>query len=256
MRPFCHKLMVIDDLARPHSCDLLLDQNLFEKDDDRYAGHIPPSSLRLLGPRYALLREEFVRARESLRERDGHIRRLFVFFGGSDPTNETEKALHAVNLLRPMSMEVDVVLGEANPHRKELQQACASLPGTRCHVQTPHMAELMAAADLSLGAGGSATWERCFLGLPSITVVTADNQEETTSAVARTGAIRYAGRSGEADVSELARLLDALMRAPARVKEMGQRSLGIMGGDDFKGAAGVAAALQEVGLAEEVSKWC
>jgi L-amino acid N-acyltransferase YncA len=38
------------------------------------------------------------------------------------------------------------------------------------------MAELMAAADLAIGAGGSATWERCCLGLPTFGLCLADNQ--------------------------------------------------------------------------------
>ena len=43
--------------------------------------------------------------------------------------------------------------------------------------QVSNMAELIAAADLSLCAGGATMWERYFLGLPSITVIFADNQE-------------------------------------------------------------------------------
>ena len=59
LRPTCRRLMVIDDLAdRSHDCDLLLDQNLGREAAD-YAGLVPPDSMILVGPKYALLRPEF-----------------------------------------------------------------------------------------------------------------------------------------------------------------------------------------------------
>ena len=62
MRSSCDHLMVIDDLAnRPHDCDLLLDQNFDE--GYKYSDLVPSNCLLLIGPRYALLRDEFQIAR-------------------------------------------------------------------------------------------------------------------------------------------------------------------------------------------------
>ena len=58
------KIMAIDDIAdRPHDCDLLLDQNFCRNMDGRYDGLLPQHANRLLGPNYALLRQEFSQAR-------------------------------------------------------------------------------------------------------------------------------------------------------------------------------------------------
>ena len=38
------------------------------------------------------------------------------------------------------------------------------------------MAEIMSKSDLCIGAGGSTSWERCCLGLPTISFAIADNQ--------------------------------------------------------------------------------
>ena len=43
-------------------------------------------------------------------------------------------------------------------------------------MDSSNMAELMLNADLSIGAGGSTSWERCCLGLPTLLFVTANNQ--------------------------------------------------------------------------------
>ncbi len=247
LRPRIDNLMVIDDLAdRHHDCDLLLDQNFYDNPDQRYAGLLPGHCRQLLGPRYALLREEFFLARRSLRERDGQVRRLLVFFGGSDPTDETAKALAALQLLNRPELVVEVVLGGANPRHQALQAQCASLGQVRCHIQVANMAEQMAAADLSLGAGGSATWERCFLGLPTLTVMVADNQRETTLALARRGAVKCLGTSAQVTAETLALAVAELVEDAEALKVMSQRSLAVVGGDDFQGAGGVAEALREI----------
>ena len=197
MRQIVDKIMVIDDLAnRPHDCDLLLDQNLYHNHETRYDNLVSSTCKKLLGPEYALLRPEFLKARKSLRNKDGRIRRIFVFFGGSDPTNETTRALKAICSLKRPDLAVDVVVGNTNPHKEQVVKSCLSLPGASYYKQVSNIAELMAEADLSIGAGGTATWERCCLGLPSLVIAVAKNQEETVSCLDNRGAVYYAGKAG------------------------------------------------------------
>lgn len=181
MRPYIKKIMVIDDMAnRKHDCDLLLDQNLYVDMESRYHDLVPQHCKQLLGPKYALLRPEFLSARKNLRKRDGSIKRILIFMGGSDPTNETAKALEAIILLNSPDIAVDVVVGASNPHKEQIKQLCASLPNSNYYCQVSNMAELMVKADLAIGAGGSTNWERCCLGLPSLVITIAENQEELT----------------------------------------------------------------------------
>jgi UDP-2,4-diacetamido-2,4,6-trideoxy-beta-L-altropyranose hydrolase len=184
LRPYVGKIMAIDDVAdRPHDCDLLLDQNLYEGMETRYDNLVPKSCHKLLGPKYALLRPEFAAARKNLRERDGQVKRVLVSFGGVDPTNETEKALQALTG-NDLQFDVDVVVGGGNLHKEQIQKICAANDRFHYHCQVDNMAELMAAADLAIGAGGATTWERCFLGLPSIVLVLADNQKQAAEYLA------------------------------------------------------------------------
>lgn len=92
------KLMVIDDLAnRKHDCDLLLDQNYQENFESRYDTLVPEQCEKLLGPSYLLLRPEFYK--ENRVRTNAQIGNILVFYGGSDPTGETVKALHALSKL-------------------------------------------------------------------------------------------------------------------------------------------------------------
>lgn len=196
LRKFVKEIMVIDDLAnRPHDCDILLDQNLYNDMDIRYEGLVPEHCKKLLGPKNVLLRPEFYEARRKLRLRDGTVKRILVFFGGSDPSNETGKALEAIRMLNRPDIAVDVVVGSSNPYKNEIHQICEAMPNTSYYCQVDNMAELMAKADLAIGAGGTAAWERCFLGLPTATVIIADNQSEQVKLLAKKEAIWNLGHS-------------------------------------------------------------
>jgi spore coat polysaccharide biosynthesis predicted glycosyltransferase SpsG len=55
------------------------------------------------------------------------------------------------------------------------------------------MAELMAAADVAISAGGTTSWELAFMGLPNIVITLADNQLAIAAALARAGISWEAG---------------------------------------------------------------
>lgn len=231
MWPHTKKIMVIDDLAdRRHDCDLLLDQNLYEDMESRYDSMVPDHCLKLLGPHYALLRSEFIEARKNLRIRDGNVKRILVFFGGADPTNETGKALEAIHSLNRPDIAVDVVVGMSNPHKDKIKSLCDSLPAVNYYCQVDNMAEMMARADLAIGAGGTTTWERSFLGLPAITVVVADNQAETTGAVAAAGAIWNLGRHSAVCIEDVIKAVKSALDNPGIVLQAGKKALALASG--------------------------
>lgn len=204
VRPFVREIFVIDDLAnRVHDCDYLLDQTFSKNMMHRYDGLVPKQCQLFLGPKYVLLRPEFYEARKSLRERDGTLRRILVFYGGSDSTGETEKAMRALFLLNLKDVVIDVVVGGSNTRKAEIKKRCETHPSFRYHCQVNYMAELMARADLALGAGGTATWERCFLGLPAIVTAIAENQLPACHSCAEAGLIYYAGTWREVSSTDI-----------------------------------------------------
>ena len=210
MRKATKKIMAIDDIAdRRHDCDILLDQNYYLDMNERYQGKVPKQCRLLLGPRYALLREEFRELRKRTQPRDGKVRRILVFFGGVDAGNYTGLAIKALTGLELKDIAVDVVIGAQHPSRAEIEHACAAA-GFACHVQTSRMAELMATADLAIGAGGSATWERCCLGLPALSVCVADNQCKQIADAAEQGLI-YSLPGGDDLTSVFQRHIGAIL---------------------------------------------
>jgi UDP-2,4-diacetamido-2,4,6-trideoxy-beta-L-altropyranose hydrolase len=207
LRPLVKKILVIDDLAnREHHCDLLLDQN-FYLTKNRYEGKVPKECILLLGPNYALLRKEFTTERKKLKKRDVDIKRVLVFFGGSDPTNETSKVLDEIENKDFSSLTFDIIVGQNNPELERIKSKISQLNNVSIHEQVNNMAYLMSKADFSIGAGGSVHWERCCMGLPSVVVTTASNQVETTEALAEKEIIDYLGECSRIDYYDLLSIL-------------------------------------------------
>lgn len=245
MRPFARHLLVIDDLAnRPHDCDLLLDQNFYAGLESRYVDLVPNTTRCLLGPAYVLLRPEFAQAGKMSRRRDGHVGRILVFFGGSDPTNQTLYALEGIDALQRPDIRVDVVVGSANPHWESVKAYCDLRSWASFHRQISNMAELISAADLGIGAGGAAMWERCVLGLPTLTVVFADNQVQTTEDVARTGAIVYLGWANDLTGKEYADAISRFLDRPDDLVTVSTKALELMDASN-DGAEAVVRAMNE-----------
>ena len=210
-RPWAERILVIDDLAdRDHDCDILLDQTLGRKAED-YAGRVPTGGRFLLGCDYALLNPAFHQRRDAVlrrRKKSSEVRRIIVSVGLTDPLNVTTKALDALESLK-LDVAVDVVLGSQSQGLDAILERVGG--HVTVHTDVANMADLFAAADIAVGAGGITSWERCCLGLPTVGVVTADNQVNTMDALSSAGAISVAGRLSVVTVEGLAAALETLI---------------------------------------------
>lgn len=207
LREVAKEIMVIDDLAnRRHDADILLDQNFYLDKDTRYNGLVPANCKLLLGPENALLREEFYTEKKRLRQRDGSLKNILVFYGGSDLTDETTKAIQALVLLREKyraDFTVTVVVGLSNARREKIKNLCQKYSYIKYLCQVNNMAELMNKTDLMLGAGGSTTWERLFLKVPALVTAVADNQVQGAIDCASAGIIDYLGLAADVTVDTI-----------------------------------------------------
>jgi len=227
LRPYAVKIMVIDDLAdRRHDCDLLLDQNYFIDGEMRYDELVSPACTKLLGPKYALLRKEFREARKNLRKRDGTVKRVLVFLGGADPENITGMVMEALSDPRLLYLQVDVVIGSQNLHRGKIKKLVYSRPQTTLYIQATNMAELMRAADLAIGAGGSTTWERCCMGLASIVLPIAKNQIPIANSIQQAGCGIVIENITISNISKKIRSIVKLHK----IKDIGKKALSMTDG--------------------------
>jgi UDP-2,4-diacetamido-2,4,6-trideoxy-beta-L-altropyranose hydrolase len=178
-----------------------------------------------------------------IRNKHGRVRQVFVFAGGSDIAGITVKALRALLMLERPELGVDVAVGLSNPRKKEISRLCGMLPLAEMHVNTDGIARLMARADIAIGAGGTATWERCCLGLPSIVIAAAENQMEIARSLGGKNIHFYLGgheKISAGDIKEAFALLSADADRRVLLSQNGKRLI------DGAGAKRVAGAMLQL----------
>ncbi|WP_339651682.1 UDP-2,4-diacetamido-2,4,6-trideoxy-beta-L-altropyranose hydrolase [Halopseudomonas pelagia] len=233
LKPYYHRLLVIDDLAdRPHQCDVLLDQTL-GRDPQDYQPWVPADCTVLCGAHYALLRPEFAALRPySLQRRElAPLRHILVSMGGVDKENATGQILAALATAElPAGSLITAVMGATSPWLEVIQQQAARLSvPTLVRSGVSDMAQLMADSDLAIGAAGATSWERCCLGLPSIMVVLAVNQQQVAEGLQAVHAVKVL--AGPQDIpEELPTLAGELLFQPHRVHHMSKAAAGVTDG--------------------------
>lgn len=241
------KIMVIDDLAnRKHDCDVLLDQNYFKDFENRYDDLVPARCKKLLGLKYLLLRPEFYEDNTTVVKNNKSIEDILIFYGGSDPTNETMKVLDALEHIDLSKLTIHVVVGLSNENRKLIEKRCQD-KGFRFYVQIDYLAQLMKKADLALGAGGVTMWERCYLGLASIVTVVAENQLASTEAAAEFGAVWNLGWHENVKVTNLVDIINSAVENQETLKEMSQKAKQLMEADIKYKTHPVVQAIRDMG---------
>jgi UDP-2,4-diacetamido-2,4,6-trideoxy-beta-L-altropyranose hydrolase len=209
------QIMAIDDLAdRPLDCNLLLDQTYGRKEED-YKPWVPPGCQTLLGSQYALLQPRFAELRTRAIEKRrtfNDINRILVSMGGGDTVTAIATVLEGLSCVnwhcKPV---IDVVLGHNASH---IQQVVAQVESSALEIMVSadisDMAERMLVADLSIGAGGATSWERCCLGLPTLMISLAENQALIAYEVEKAGASIHLGSIGELTVKSVKSSLQML----------------------------------------------
>ena len=205
-------LMVIDDLAdRCHDCDLLLDQNPGRLAED-YHRLINPHSQLLIGPEFALLRDEFAEQRKQPNPAGfDPVKKILISLGGTDPNNVTTHVLSVLESARIQSVaQITVILSSKAPWLEAVrEQARQSSLLIEVIINPEHMSEILSGIDLAIGAAGVSALERCCIGLPSLLIITAENQRPGALALHALGAAHCLG-----DLDEYENRLRHLLQEP------------------------------------------
>lgn len=226
------RVLALDDLDRePIFADLLLNP-----------AAVPGSSIEqphlgmLKGPRYAMLRPEFVEARKAaLKRRTGAVGKVLVLPGMADHKNLAPIALESLRAFP--ELECEVIMGSNSPSRARVEDLIADQPNWSLTLDASDMAQRMTDADLCIGAGGGSAWERCSLGLPSVNVALADNQMPGIKAMAEAGAAVGLDTGALNDPQEI---VEALRTVISDYKEIASSAASLC---DGHGAARVVGAM-------------
>ncbi len=243
VRPAEGRMLVIDDQAAwpQYHADLLLNQNLgAERNQYLCDDH----ASFLFGPRYALLRREFL-PQESWRRKPTELgasrpARVLVTLGGADPQNAAPLVLEGLQRL-DVPWEARVVLGAANPQGKNLSGPVSHCGQKIQFLSDVHnMPEQMAWADVAVSAAGATCWEMAFMELPAAVIVLADNQRVVAEPLAEAGTLVNLGPLAELTADRVAAELGVICRDAKRRFAMGESGRRLV---DARGAERVVAVM-------------
>lgn len=231
-------LVAIDDLARfPLSCDVVVNGAVgaSELPYERLA----PGARKLLGIEYLLLHPDLWDA--TPRAPSEQVRSVLVTCGGSAGAIEPLRKL--LGAIERASAAFDVTV--AAP--ADVVEALApSLGSSRRHVRAVSpgttVREAAVGVDLAAASAGGTTRELLRLGVPTLAVVTADNQRGGAVGLSELGAIELFESVDEAEAG-LAQAVDGLISLPGERRRLAQRGPQVI---DGQGCRRVARALLEL----------
>lgn len=205
----------VDDVGRhPFPVDVLVNVNPHAREIDY---DVPDDCVCLFGPKFAFLRRQFRDVRRGMEEKRGYrdappvASRVLISLGGGDPTNETGKALRALEIA-DFTGTVDVIVGPANRHLNALKQVAASLDANvRIRRNVTNMASVMDGQHLAVCAAGGTSWELACMGVPMLQIVLADNQRPIAEALSSRRIAVLAGSREEVSPQGLADQIASLL---------------------------------------------
>jgi UDP-2,4-diacetamido-2,4,6-trideoxy-beta-L-altropyranose hydrolase len=244
------RILRVEDMpgSEFHLADVILNQNLHAEGSlypkptkSKYPEDV--KSELLLGPRYALLRDEFVDACQLSRKIPTVASAVLITTGGGDPTNLLQRLVDAINF-SSLRLDVKVVVGTApearflHSHEMEPRSSIQLVVGSRT------MSQLVAWADIAISAAGSTCWEFCALGLPSILIDVAENQRPLADSLSQRGIAAWVPLK-EANSERLVTEIELLIQSPERREAMSRRGKDLV---DGRGAQRVVSALRAFGI--------
>jgi len=199
--------MMIDDIHEKdfYPCDLLLVNNL-SYHESHYRDLVPKGCRIFSGAEFILINRNFSKFSNNRQTIKTPADTLFLFFGGTDPAQLTLRILKIIDQYKISVPTIEVVIGEGNRGGEKIKALCQLLKAN-LHVQVANMAEIMARADLAIGCGGTAIWERLSLGIPTLEISHSEWQIPTFETLHKQKNLCYLGEEAVLSDEDIARRL-------------------------------------------------
>ncbi len=192
-----YKIIVLDDLAnRKHHADILIDQNLYSNYQNRYVDLVNKECIQLLGPKYAILNNRYKELRKNLNVNKDY-KDVLVSFGGTDKFKLTEQLLSTFSSRPDLNEYIFHAVITKSFKNKSLLRSYSRYENIKIYDDLDCLSNLMYECDFSIGAGGTTTWERFAMKLPSIVIALAQNQVESAYHLKKKGFIDFIGTAKE-----------------------------------------------------------
>jgi spore coat polysaccharide biosynthesis predicted glycosyltransferase SpsG len=156
--------------------------------------------------------------------------KVFIFMGGIDKDNFTTAALRTLQSSKNLDrIFFNVVVGSKYSYLEDLNNLIKNNLSARVKIfrGLPSLDKIIAESDIGIASGGSNSWERCCLGLPSITIPVAANQIDIANEISKFGASRTVEI---ANLSKIDYIFDEIISSPKILNRMSKRAMSLVDG--------------------------
>ena len=167
------KVCAIDDIDRTHHVNLLLDYSFWKTKKSHYLGS-EVLDYKLIGSSYIPLKESITSIKRV--NKDFEKPNLLISFGGKDEINLTLQILKLINYEK--FNKITVIQLSNSKNTNNLNRFIGNKSNISLYSELTNIADIYKDIDICIGGGGVSAIERCFLGIPSLVVIQASNQED------------------------------------------------------------------------------
>jgi len=168
------KILSLDDTYQPHHCDILLNHNIYAK-DEQYKDLVPSFCELRCGEKYTLIRDEFKKIKPKSRQINKDNPTAFVSMGGADTTNISVEVLSV--LIGFNHITVNLTTTSSNSNINALLEFSQRYSQVHIHIDHQNIAKLMDDSDFAVITPSVTVYEVMSLKLPFIAIQTAENQK-------------------------------------------------------------------------------
>ena len=228
LKEVVERLVSIHDFApHPFSSDIVINGNIYGSKLN-YISSTGESKF-LLGTKYTIMRKEFYNL--PIKKIDRDVKRVLITVGGGDSLNLTPKILTAIRGLQEFmtkenreiyykNIHFDIVIGPAFENIglivEKIEDICLQVS---LHFNIKQISNLMVKSDLAISAGGSTLCELSAVGIPTISLLQAQNQILAAEWMERQGIIENLGFGDNVLVGEITdRLVSLIENYNLRIK--------------------------------------
>ncbi len=216
------KLIFIDDMHNQHFyADVVM--NVSDSVSQKEYSAEPYTKL-FLGSKYALLRNEFIRAAKKPSREITKVKGVFLSMGGGDSANVALKVLKALHKITSLT-HVHVMIGAVNPHQAELQSYAESNKGNtkiffHKNMSAAEMIALMQECELAICPASGTSVELAAAGIGMISGYTATNQKGILAGLEEHKCLVNVGDLNSITIETLSSKIEKCVNDPAAINAM------------------------------------
>ena len=230
-----YRLFAVDD--RPtsfHEVDCLISCAAWSENGSPLRAFVPDGVDCIAGPGVFPIAQDFLNGHRARFPLFGERPTVGAFFGAVDPGNMLQKVLEVAAEFPEDLFEFSILTGDLNPSAPEIEEIASELP----HVQTQRSRETMSdfwsECSIGIGSFGMSAWERCSLGLPTITSIQNPDQIEDAAYLTQVGAIVNLGPDEYVTSIDISDAISFLTSSKNRWEDMARTSLKVWEKESLK----------------------